>query len=126
MVHQSRLRDLRRCSRLQFRVEQHSPLSIVAASSQHRTFCVASKHFSVAQIPVRFRLGRIQGLLRLRKTGLLPKAPIEPDEHLSMHPALRVDDMTVDKTVPLAWLVAKFTGSHRSTGAAFAKAFAST
>ena len=67
LVHQSRLRDLRFSSPLLFPVEKRSPLSIVTASKSRKEFCVAVKHFSVAQIPVRFRFGRIWGLLRLEK-----------------------------------------------------------
>ena len=37
--------------------------------------------------------------------GLLSGASLEPDERVAPHPALRAFDATVDKTVPLVWLV---------------------
>ena len=48
------------------------------------------------------------------RCGLLTGASVEPDEHVSVHPALRADHMTVGETVPLAPAgEAGFTGCGR-------------
>jgi len=52
------------------------------------------------------------------KSGLLPKASLELDEHLSMHPALRDTSVAGDKIRSLRLVVANFTGYSCSTGTA--------
>ncbi len=41
----------------------------------------------------------------LESEGLLRRASVEPDKHLSMHPALRAQHIVGSYPTPLAWLV---------------------
>jgi hypothetical protein len=50
------------------------------------------------------KIGSNVGITLLRKAGLLQQASVELGEHLSMHPALRTDHMTVG-----------IIGSHRTS-----------
>ncbi len=58
-------------------------------------FVRRAKHVPVARIHA-LRMGsNLEIGTSFDRSGLLPGASLEPDKHLSVHPALRVDDMTV-------------------------------
>src|SRR4051794_5032326 len=81
-----------------------SPLDAVAAWS--REVCLRRPPSRMPHVAA--ALDRIEGLDRLRgaHTGLLFEASIEPDKHLSAHPALLVRTVRTGEALPFSRLVA--------------------
>ena len=89
-------------------VRESAPaLGITASSIRTRSVAVA-RGAQPAALPGT-TLGRSRRLARCR--ALIPTAPIELGEHVSVHPALRADHMTAGKCRPLS-----LTGEVRFTG----------